>query len=511
MSLEDDEYIFIESKARELVYFLLKNDIIIYRKLIPEIKRLDSEAFENLFKGVPFKSTDNKDGYNYNVKNKRDFEKLIDKFDNFNVILEEWYKKEDYYEYLKELWIKFISIENLKNKDEKQIEESLKSNSINYKIWPQNIKNELKTLIQSTCKTRIFELKDFIDDKFIQFNNIIEELIAFKNAIKDEGNEGILYEKNTKNIILNIIGTVMMPMAYSIKYGNEAIELKEIDSAKQLIMKQCNVTEKESLRLLNEIMEKAGKKGGKCSYGIKKISTNQFYENCHIKCTEGKIDNLCLEKKAEAFLKSKAICGIHCALSFLNLGWSIYELNKTFKDYDKIKNFEKRLKEIVDLFNIHKKEIGILPENFQEAGQRIKAVLEKIRQDQKNLEELIGEILESIKEQDSRKNKSISGLVYSGALGLFGIAGAILTTNGTSLVYGISSLANLLSGIGHSLNISMSIEMIEKYRKVLNEAREQEKRIQDEIDKLINELTKRIEQEPKFDLSQSFSSISTKG
>ena len=277
MSLEDDEYIFIESKARELVYFLLKNDIIIYRKLIPEIKRLDSEAFENLFKGVPFKSTDNKDGYNYNVKNKRDFEKLIDKFDNFNVNLEEWYKKEDYYEYLKELWIKFISIENLKNKDEKQIEESLKSNSINYKIWPQNIKNELKTLIQSTCKTRIFELKDFIDDKFIQFNNIIEKLIAFKNAIKDEGNEGILYEKNTKNIILNIIGTVMMPMAYSIKYGNEAIELKEIYSAKQLIMKQCNATEKESLRLLNEIMEKAGKEGGKCSYGIKNISTNRFY------------------------------------------------------------------------------------------------------------------------------------------------------------------------------------------------------------------------------------------
>ena len=55
MSLEDDEYIFIETKARELTYFLLKNDIIIYRKLIPEIKRLDSEAFENLFKGTHLK------------------------------------------------------------------------------------------------------------------------------------------------------------------------------------------------------------------------------------------------------------------------------------------------------------------------------------------------------------------------------------------------------------------------------------------------------------------------
>ena len=117
MSLEDDDIIFNESKARELIYILLKNDIIIYKKLIPEIKKLNSEAFENMFKGVPFKKNDaNDEGYYYPVKNKKEFEKLLNKIDNFAIIMEQWYQDENYYEYLKELWIKYISIEELRIK-----------------------------------------------------------------------------------------------------------------------------------------------------------------------------------------------------------------------------------------------------------------------------------------------------------------------------------------------------------------------------------------------------------
>lgn len=191
MGLEDDDIIFNESKARELIYILLKNDIIIYKKLIPEIKKLNSEAFENMFKGVPFKKNDaNDEGYYYPVKNKKEFEKLLNKIDNFAIILEQWYQDENYYEYLKELWIKYISIEELRNKNEKKIEEILESNSIHYRDWPQNIKEELKSLIQSTENTRIFEMKDILNDQFAQINNILEDLINFKNQIKDQGKEG---------------------------------------------------------------------------------------------------------------------------------------------------------------------------------------------------------------------------------------------------------------------------------------------------------------------------------
>ena len=123
MSQEDDDIIFNETKARELMYLLLKNDIIIYKKLIPEIKKLDSESFENMFKGVPFKKKDaNEEGYYYAVKNKKEFEKLLNKIDNFSIILEQWYQDENYYKYLQELWKKYISIEELKNKDDKKIE-----------------------------------------------------------------------------------------------------------------------------------------------------------------------------------------------------------------------------------------------------------------------------------------------------------------------------------------------------------------------------------------------------
>ena len=49
----DDEILFDEDKARKLVYLLLSNDIV-NKKLIPEIKALNSEAFEKLFQGIQF-------------------------------------------------------------------------------------------------------------------------------------------------------------------------------------------------------------------------------------------------------------------------------------------------------------------------------------------------------------------------------------------------------------------------------------------------------------------------
>ena len=122
MSLED---CFDEQKARNLVDMLLKNDISFYRKLLPEVHNLDSESFENLFGGA--------DDYDYQVKNKKMFNKLSIKFNNFQVILEEWYKDSKYYENLKELWTKYPCIENLRDKnDDKSFEELLNSYKINY-------------------------------------------------------------------------------------------------------------------------------------------------------------------------------------------------------------------------------------------------------------------------------------------------------------------------------------------------------------------------------------------
>ena len=45
------DYSFDEQRARKVIISLLSKDAIIFRKLIPEIEKLDSKSLENLFSG----------------------------------------------------------------------------------------------------------------------------------------------------------------------------------------------------------------------------------------------------------------------------------------------------------------------------------------------------------------------------------------------------------------------------------------------------------------------------
>lgn len=488
---------FDELKAREVTELLLKKDVNIFRKLLPEIKNLNSQEFQNLFTGVS--------DYNYNVKNKKDFRKLCIKFDNFHTILDEWYEKSEYYEYLKEIWTKYPCIENLKSKDEKEFEDSLKSCGINYNNWPINIKSEFKTLVSSTDETLAFQLKKTVEDNFPELNSVLEELILFRDTMKVKEDENKIYSQNSENLIFNIIQTVAIPIAYY--FGKKNIQIKEMKEACKLVSKKGydNKTSKYISKRFVKLIEK--KKCTGC------YDYRDKYKKLHkigLKCKNGKLNNLNLARKAKAFFKSKMVVGMHAALSFLNLGWSIYELTQTYKDFHQVEIYKVRLKEIVGLFEIHKKQIGILPDDFHEASERIKKVLDNIRKDQENLKQLMEDIRNSINKQNSQKNKAIFGLISSGVLGVFGVVGSIVTFNGVSLIYGISSCANVFSAIAHTSNIVMTNKIIDRYNEVLTQAIEEEKKMQGEIDFLIKELYDRLNQEPKFDLNASISSLSTK-
>ena len=122
---------------------------------------------------------------------------------------------------------------------------------------------------------------------------------------------------------------------------------------------------------------------------------------------------------------------------------------------------------------------------------------------------LINDIRKSIEFQESQRKKSIAGLAASIGLGAFGIIGGIISCNAVSVVYGISSAANIVSGAAHTANIVMSSKIIGQLKDILDEAYKEEEKIQKEIDALYEELTQRIKQEPKFELDKTISSIST--
>lgn len=93
-----------------------------------------------------------------------------------------------------------------------------------------------------------------------------------------------------------------------------------------------------------------------------------------------------------------------------------------------------------------------------------------------------------IKEQDKGKNNAFGRLITSGLLVASSSIGAIATSGPTAIFYGVSSLANVFSAVVNAKEIALKIEIIEELNKVIEDALEENKKINDEIANLCNEL-----------------------
>lgn len=504
-----EDFSFDELKARKLINFLLEYDIKIYKKLVPEINKLDSEAIEKLFNGDA--------DYDFNVKNQKIFKKLLDKFENFQNILEQWYKDEKYYEYIKILWSKYPCIEDLKDSKMEEIEEKMESYLIDFKNWPQEIKEELKKLIDQTSDTRVFELKKEIDNKYCQISSILKELVSIKSVSKQWKDEKKLISINANNLFMNLIEYICIPIGiYGLgsKWYGEVIQDKEKRYlAKQLCNEyKCSKATSDYLveQSINDI-----KSNNFCG-NYELPLNNQYDDVVEFNCNNGKLDNLGTLKKFKTFFKNNYVWGIHAGLSFINLFWSIHELRQTFKEADKIKGYETKLNNIIMAFKSHQELIGILPDNFNEATKHIKYILSLIKEDQKNLSDLIQEIIKRIEIQNSQKDKSVKGIFSSLGLLVFGVVGGVVTGGGTAIIYGVSSLANVISLAVNSKNYTESSNYLKQYHELLKKAMDEKSKMEKQYDELVAKLMEmvdkekeKLEDEPKFDLYSSMSSIST--
>lgn len=482
-----DEIGFNEEKARELVYYLLENDTSVFKKLIPEIRAMDSESFENLFKGTPFKGENNRNGYDYNIHNKKQFEHLLDKFDNFWIILDGWYLDKNFYKYLKDLWINYISIEKLPKNDH-GIESFLKSNDIDYKNWPDNIKEDFKMKIRATKKTRILDPQkaEEFEKHRSELKKLMNKLKDFKNKIKNKP-EMKTYEENTDKQIeklktngLKYLKTLFQNLT-SGKTGNILSILGTASTAIPIIYS-------------NESLDP-----NCCKENQEILNNNDYYDDNDFYFDDEKsyddddeknsLDKVNLNEQLQNLFDNNLFCSVHIILSFLNLGWSVYEFCKAYKDLKQVKQnvkiLENDLKIIKSNFNKHKEKIGILPDDFKESLEKIKEVYSLICQDYNQLEVLIKKIHENMKIANEHKNKSTFGLISSGILGFTGVAGGILIRNGNAIWYGISAISNTLTAIGHTIVLTESQEMIKDLNHILEDAMIQRKKILDEMDNLI--------------------------
>ena len=167
----------------------------------------------------------------------------------------------------------------------------------------------------------------------------------------------------------------------------------------------------------------------------------------------------------------------------------IFNEQKEFLPIKMIEEYKNKLNEIVFAFNAHKEKIDILPDNSKESLEKIKEVFNLMNQDYKELEYLIKEINEKIKNANDHKNKSTLGLIGSGILGIVGKAGGM---------YGISGILNTFAAVGHKSTINESQELVKYLMNILEEAINQENKIYHVMDDLIMKTSKMNEQFPNF-------------
>ena len=330
-----DENDYNEAQARDLADYLLANDIPIFEKFRNEIKAMDSHSFISLFQGIPFKSPEKPDGFEYKVKNKKSFEELIKKFDNFYDIINSWYPEKKYYPYIKQLWENYISIKHLARMNENKREELLNSYDIDYKNWPEEIKKDfIKVIAPSRHKTisqkEAEELKEFSEE----FKYLFEEMYKFQEEIKDKP-EMIEYKKNNDKLIKTTVKRLLD------SYGPKILSFLGLISSAGSIGAFDFI--KDSCNIINDA-----------------ILDYDYYDD--LDGWDYDYDDF--EQSSEVLNKKSFefnLCA-YTILSFIHLGRSVHGFYNAYNDLNNIKNrikgeegHEEKLKKIIKRFEANKK------------------------------------------------------------------------------------------------------------------------------------------------------------
>ena len=188
---------------------------------------------------------------------------------------------------------------------------------------------------------------------------------------------------------------------------------------------------------------------------------------------------------------------------------SVYNLYKSYKNYqmtkaqlEKIKLYEDKINEIEKQFEEHKKIIEDLPEkNIQDINVlnlELDNCVKLIREDKEKIVKLIIEIKECLKEKIRQKNSLAMDMVVSGFKIGIGLFGAFLTKGFSCTLNSIGAAANGVSMVFDGVNIKNLIDMVEILEKALEKAKNVEKKIDDELEKLKQRLNENKDAAPTF-------------
>ena len=314
------------------------------------IKKFNSEQIENLING--------KMDYKYPVKNGEIFSKLVQKFDNFEKLISSWYEKKEYHQYLKELWINYICIEDINeflsdDVNDQKLTSFLESRNVKYSNWPKEVKEEFKEIVPEVIGTYIHEdeFKKILNEEHEKFKECYEKMVELKDSFmhmfeKTDEKAKDKFEKSSKTLVANIFSGILgFVLSQTIGTGCQAVSDEYQKSLKCFLVKQIqeySVCKADAKIIAEDIIKKnICSNGGVLQWRAtganswsdlipsaegETILKRGFTEKKMVLNTE--VDSIPFFKKLSSALKSKTLCGLVAFASFVNLGFSMYEFNE---------------------------------------------------------------------------------------------------------------------------------------------------------------------------------------
>ena len=473
------------NQKRKLAIFLVENDCKMYHIFLSEIKNMGDIEFKNLFEGNT--------NYKFNNSSPR-FKELVQKFEDNYELISEWYNKDDYYKYILPLW-KCNIIQQLKGKDKEEQEIILKNNGIETSNWNSEFRNHFQSIIIKSQKDLSESLKNYIEADFGDFDEYVKISVHCKKNI--ENNEEtkcgkILIsnlETNMYNLLKQFVPGFYKSYLDDLKNMPNDLKNKQEEAAIQKLI-DSGISENKSKALIQKLVKKYEKNKYTGKFEPNKELKN--VKDFSIKFTKGKIDELRFKDKANIFFGNNMIKHATLGISIITLSYSILHLGQRLNDYENFKQeIVLKLNKIRQSFNNHKNQVSLIPNDVDEAAQSIKKLNAEFHKDLEEVNLLISDINDAINKQKTERNKSIFQVIFSGIGTGTGLFATVVTKDiSDKIEYGTSSLFQILSMGSGAVDIAAAQKTIKELKAYLDEAKNLEKDILAEIDKLRNEFDK---------------------
>jgi hypothetical protein len=195
---------------------------------------------------------------------------------------------------------------------------------------------------------------------------------------------------------------------------------------------------------------------------------------------------------------------LYSAMSFSNLYNSYENYKMTKAQMEKVKEYKSKIDVIEKNFLEHKKIIdnlsdkNILDFDIKKFNEELIRCAQLLYEDKEKIVKLILELKEIIEEKKRQKNSAILNIVTSGLKVAYGIVGVALTKGSVCTFNAIGAGVNGMSLIFDGIRISDLKEIIENLEKTLSRAKDIERKINNELQKLREKINENMEASPTF-------------